>query len=1014
MVRLQVILVTVSMVCSQALHARMETRAINWKLYAIPQLLAQKEQSKNNPDLVAQIDQELANRGFVATITLAKAPEGQEWVLKDKNITLEKPLGAPTERPSGAGEGQWFFVAPDWFYFEKGSSKILDKSGKLVGKIGSIDVATPAVAQIAPVSEQAQTIAQLQQELKRLKEQAGIPAELVTPEAPSESEAPAAPDAPEAPDFGNAPGAPPAPPGFLELPGSSQKSEKTLAPLSSDQMNNLTAEQKNNSDALLITAIKKMAVYALDNSSYMNIIKTELEALANNPAFYKRAELAQLIKDGIKNCFNAKKQAHSLATTKQSVTECMTEAFSKPLFDRAAAASFDNEVKALAETMTTTSDELFKQCIRLCITTFPKEITGKTYVTILNNLFAKLNKEPDFYKKDAHAFPLRNFMEQLQDIDYDSQNPQLYLTEFNSNKEAYFKEWLDACNNYLFDATPDLSMEDDIRWIISFIVAAGRGERDLREFVNSKVAEEISDHVIIHYFIQSNPATATVQENWLPALRDFLTDPNFLKPYGLMVDAQSPSAKFNPPLLEILRKPASLTIKNPSLQCINSISKYLTFNDEKAKKDLSNAKEVLDVILLKPRFTSTKTKTVEQRTPEMVGASFAQDAFAAKTLTEVIEQLSKIKGDFVDLKTAINLLKTNPDKLDDLAKNLASIGFSERQIGDIKKRIENHKKHFELLKYLTTYMQEYNKEVSKNPGYKKGNELYRYVKDTLQEPTLVAVFEKFDREADAVYSAIVHYLKAIPNSFTRTVPAGDFRKTIEPYGILMRTLTAFNEDMSSPAKNGKALSLLVNALTALNTAKITSGTDYPEIITNSKDTIENQKLYAGKLTTMLDALAKNDFANFITELDAFVADSGTIAKRIPDGTIERSADYAALVTEFQQQEKFLLLNSIKEIVTALNTGNYTALPGFAGNSFPELQARAALHGSLTPLVTLLGQTKDIDADAYQEAYRKIINAPEFLRKANLLAGTKEPLKKSVLKVLDETADRLKALQNKAE
>ena len=115
MVRLQVILVTVSMVCSQALHARMETRAINWKLYAIPQLLAQKEQSKNNPDLVAQIDQELANRGFVATITLAKAPEGQEWVLKDKNITLEKPLGAPTERPSGAGEGQWFLIrAENW------------------------------------------------------------------------------------------------------------------------------------------------------------------------------------------------------------------------------------------------------------------------------------------------------------------------------------------------------------------------------------------------------------------------------------------------------------------------------------------------------------------------------------------------------------------------------------------------------------------------------------------------------------------------------------------------------------------------------------------------------------------------------------------------------------------------------------------------------------------------------------------------------------------------------------
>lgn len=777
-------------------------------------------------------------------------------------------------------------------------------------------------------------------------------------------------------------------------------------------MNTLTAEQKNDSDAFLIATVKKIAADALDKTSYMNIIKTELEALANNKDFYKRAELAQLIKDGIKSCFNAKKQAHALTTTKPSVTDCMTDAFSKPLFDAKSAASFASEVKALAETMTTASDELFKQCIKQCTTTFPKEITSTTYATMLDNLFDRLSKEPDFYKKNAYVFSLRQLIKQLQEIQS--------LTEFNDNKEAYFKEWLDACNNCLFDTTPDLSMQDDLLWIISFIVAAGRGERDVREFVNSKAAEEISDHVITYYFIHSDPATATVEGTWLPALRDFLTDPNFLKPYGLMVDAQSPSAKFNLPLLEILRKPASVTIKNPSLQFINSVSAYLTFNGDKAKADLNNAKKELDEILRKPRFTSTKTKTVEQRAPATIGKSFAEDAFAGKTLTNVIEQLAKIKNKPDTLVTVLDLIKTNPDRLESLADLLASLGFSDKQIDAIQQVLVNHKKHSALLKYLESYTKEYATQIKKNQDYKNGKELYLYVKDTLQEPALVPVFEQLDREADAVYSAIVNYLKAIPNNFTKTISAGEFRKTIEPYGILMRTLTTFNEDMSSPAKRGKAFSLLVNALTALNTAKITSGTDYPEIITNSKDAIENQKLYAGKLTDMLNALTKNDLANFIAKLDAFAAESGTIAKRLPDGTIERSAEYAALVAAFKQQEKFLLLNSIKETISAINKGNYTALPGFemggitaAARNIETLKALRALIGSLTPLITWLDKAKDIDADAYKKQYTELISSPEFLRKATLAKEIEDRLKKSVLKVLDETADSLRALEKKA-
>lgn len=361
-----------------------------------------------------------------------------------------------------------------------------------------------------------------------------------------------------------------------------------------------------------------------------------------------------------------------------------------------------------------------------------------------------------------------------------------------------------------------------------------------------------------------------------------------------------------------------------------------------------------------------------------------------------------------------------------MTRLLTNVGFSTDQTTDIQSVLVNHQKHFALLKYLVEHMKEYEQHVKKpkNSGYKNGKQLYQFIKDTSKDPKLIEVFESIDRESDAVYSTLALYLKAIPNTFTKNIPASLFRKTIEPYGILMKTLEAFNSDMSTPENRNKALTRLINSITALNAGKLSAGTDYPDIIvavgekfekrplTAFKDSIENQALYKGKLDTALKALTNNEFDAFIQAIDTFSAESGTIAAMTDDGSVTRSPAYDLIIKTFQESEGALLINDIKRILEAINQASYK-LPGFEQDTRENFNALIQLKGSLTPIIKLLATgLATLKIDEYKQKYTELINSDDFLKTAKIAQATKQKLKKSLLDELDALTARIQAVQSK--
>lgn len=687
--------------------------AIDWNRYTNNQLLESKERSKRagNLDLVQQIERVLSDRGIVATITLAQAPEGQEWVLKNKKMVLEQRADGPTTPPHGAGSGQWVFADPNWLYLEKASGSILNSSGSVIGKIGAIESTgggiAPAIAQALQESAQRETRAkeqaeklltseraehatqrqELEAKIKELEKKAqqaadagqsttateSTAAEVKTPEegdvpaAPSGPEivpgpdgTPEAPEAPEAPPAPEAPSAPDAPGFGLEDTSKKIESKTTLAPLSADEMNSLQSVKQNDSDQLFIATIKKInnaCAQNIDNEPYITIIKKELALLRNNPDFYKRAELDQLIEKGLQECLSMGKDDPAQPITAQSIAACLKNRCNDCLFDVTSGASLDPDLQALVDIMTTTSDELLKKTLKTCTKTFPKEITSNSYANMILDVFRELEKNKNFHKKSAHKFAIATLIKALQNIPYDPENPTLYLEDFNAAKETYFNAWITECKQCMFDTTDDADIANDIRWLISFVVAAGRGKRDIEEFINSSIARERSDLLIVNLFIESDINTATVEDTWLPALRNFLTDSQFLKPYSLMIpDSTKPPL----PVMQILTAPISKIIKDPAFSFIISIGAYLSFNNDEVTKKLKESKGIINAILLKPRIQKVTTKKSIEITPETIGSSFPPHAFANKTLMQVIELLEKVKTKPNALTSALDLMKKKP------------------------------------------------------------------------------------------------------------------------------------------------------------------------------------------------------------------------------------------------------------------------------------------------------------------------------------------------------------------
>src|SRR4051794_24363583 len=98
MLHLYVLTLCAGFLYTHSLDARV---SLDWNRYTTNQLLESKERSKKagNLDIVQEIEKILASRGIVSTITLAQAPEGQEWVLRNKTMVLEKRTDAPTSPP---------------------------------------------------------------------------------------------------------------------------------------------------------------------------------------------------------------------------------------------------------------------------------------------------------------------------------------------------------------------------------------------------------------------------------------------------------------------------------------------------------------------------------------------------------------------------------------------------------------------------------------------------------------------------------------------------------------------------------------------------------------------------------------------------------------------------------------------------------------------------------------------------------------------------------------------------
>lgn len=181
----------------------------------------------------------------------------------------------------------------------------------------------------------------------------------------------------------------------------------------------------------------------------------------------------------------------------------------------------------------------------------------------------------------------------------------------------------------------------------------------------------------------------------------------------------------------------------------------------------------------------------------------------------------------------------------------------------------------------------------------------------------------------------------------------DFYKLIEPYGLLMMILEGWSKKAldKTPAEQ---LNVLFNSLRLLNspTDKFVIGDQYVEGLVPAGSTSEKQledykdliyaRVYAGKLTQLINNLELFQFDAVRKEIQQLVAAGGVGAENTPE--------FDTIVTEFQTTLAQVLFKGIVEKLTQLNRGE-TSIEGLSVSSYVDLYV--AMRGQLTSLLNIL-------------------------------------------------------------
>ena len=502
--------------------------------------------------------------------------------------------------------------------------------------------------------------------------------------------------------------------------------------------------------------------------------------------------------------------------------------------------------------------------------------------------------------------------------------------------------------------------------------------------------------------------------DWIQQLLILITNETFLKPQGLLIPWTEQSqggglkeAVGGKPVLQLLSEPMRQdqigTIKKRLAQIV---TKDLLFNEEYGAL-LESTQNVETALSTYARGSAKPTTTLPQNLADLIKKSLLSTMNIGDLLRILEAAQRSVKNN--DLKSAIELVLKQPYKQQEIIQLLRQAGVAEPELTTIQTIFEAYKNQLLFLKKFHELKKIYEKEVAKpnKQHYKIGFELYTAVKNSIPQE-LKDVFESFIRTPELLLSAVTRYIQPLGRPIDKGITSENFNKMIEPYGILIKVLQQFAQT--------KNYDHLIELLTALNSGIIKDqdkgkqekpGTEnYLAIATDNSSAITKGRIYVKRLDQALTALAAYNVNDFKTAIDTFIQAAGTV----------NQTTYEALMLEVKKAISQQALKAFMQIITDLNTGNYTELEGFETknvSSFTLLESRVnalkTLIGLFDPVITLLNnQTiEELNLTTFKEAYENIVNADTFA--ATLDSTQKEQLKNAVQKLFITIEERIKKL-----
>lgn len=910
----------------------MQLAAIDWSNYTNNQLQAlYARKGEVGKQLESQgIAQELARRGLAPVVSLPEAPPGHEWVMRPIGSGGSKLVAEPIEEgrnkpqnpPAGVDSpGIWVFIDPDWAYIEKGSGRIMNEQGHVIGKLGDTEQFAKEGESKKGAEATAETTTEKEPSTEVSTTQEGS-TETIVPEAPPfEGEIPAAPEfggppappleGPDAPAL-DIPGAPVPKPGFGGLPAK-KKIEQFLTEEAYKKLSGSSEAQKA-SDELFKKGIKKCRMtfptedirfgtqeYA---QAYKKIIVRTFEDINKDVVFCHYTKMTP------EACKQAMEKKKITVEDENTLSVC----YERSKFDASALVKKlqDLDIQKFVEEenlyqkeslelgylclFDNTPDPAFEQDFSWFVSyivasartdTKQPTVVGKIYSD--DELYAMLKVGPEVQPELILPKWLTGLRKLLTDKDF--LKPEGLMVSYAGTGDA------------ATDAKAALAAELKKQPVMKILTEPMDSKSPI---IQKKIIQSIAFYLTFH----EEEALSYLQEHFAPVL-------NRMTPTVVVAKRWESAAPKS--MQEVFTEPFT---KQTIAQIIQQVERY---QKKYPHTDVARAIKLL-----------TETPYEHGQIVQALMQAGLPDE-RAKELGDILTIRDKTMLDFVKL----------------LHECLA----------EYKKRM-----------YVYDPGSQSNK---KNIHAKAGKKLYQEGEQLGIFPVSVkTALTSMTREPELVYTQVVRFLQPLGNPAAKKVTLETFSNIIEPYGTLIGVLQDFIKS--------KDLERLLGAITALQLGEFKEAEEkYPASIINNKQVVTVQKLYKDRLSEALRALQAYDFSAFNRALDDFISQSGTVANKEADGSISATNEYKELMTEVRQVEAQLFVKKIEQVVKSLNEGNYEQLPEFglatAKKRSDNVAYLAALRGKLESLNELFNHKESFSINDYEYAYKKLLEDPEFLQ-----------------------------------